>query len=90
MNWQEQADKRRKRYIHLCEAKRLCVMAADRVAVMALDDRIRNARARLQYAEKQARFGGRSAMAWPGFVPTDVARFATRDNPAENDIATGK
>lgn len=86
MNWVDEVGKRRRRFTRLCEAKQLCVLAGDRVAVRMMDDCVRRARISLQYAEKMDRIGPRiftpdsAPFAPPALASQDVA--ATTGRPA--------
>lgn len=82
MTWGLEAERRRARYIRLCEAMRLCVMSGDRVAVITLEARVKSARQAMQYAEKMHRHTGFVRM--PG-----VAQFAPADNGRDNRAMTG-
>ena len=82
MNWADEVDKRRRRFMKLAAAKRLCVESGDRVAVAQVSDCMRRARDRLLYAEKMDYFGA-------GLFTPAASQFATRENPPNNPAGTG-
>jgi hypothetical protein len=82
MNWADELERRRKAYQALCRAQQLAVQAGDRIAVITLGDRVKFLRYRLGYAAKMAKAQGGRAAAWPGFLATDGARFATSPEQA--------
>lgn len=75
MNWAQEVETRRKRFVKLAQARKLCVESGDRVAVMALGDCMRRARDRLLYAEKMEFHGA-------GIFTPRAARFATSPGQA--------
>lgn len=84
MNWTKEAERRRAAYRHLCHARQLSVLAGDRMACRALDDRIMYARWKVEYAEKMQRprgldfTSGVARFAIPSELPQDAADTSGR------------